>query len=106
MNLEELKEITTDTNTILFALAKMINNYCDIIAMTKASGIIGKADILEMLTYDEGKDKITLAKDWRGKVFDLALFPNDNKCAPCDELEQRNNEAAKQTIKKFQWVKK
>ena len=71
MTLSELKEITKAANTITFALAKMINNYSDIIGETAANGWISKGDLLQLLEYDPFKNLITLKKDFNSKVFDI-----------------------------------
>ena len=71
MTLSELKEITKAANTITFALAKMINNYSDIIGETAANGWMSKGDLLQLLEYDPFKNLITLKKDFNSKVFDI-----------------------------------
>jgi len=71
MTLSELKEITKAANTISFALAKMINNYSDIIGETAANGWISKRDLLQLLEYDPFKNMITLKNDFNSRVFDI-----------------------------------
>lgn len=71
MTLSELKEITKAANTITFALAKMINNYSDIISETAANGWMSKGDLLQLLEYDPFKNMITLKKDFNSRVFDI-----------------------------------
>ena len=69
--MSELKEITKAANVITFALAKMINNYSDIIGETAANGWMSKGDLLQLLDYDPFKNMITLKKDFNAKVFDI-----------------------------------
>ncbi len=91
MNYTEYKEIERKANEIGFALAKVVNNFCDVLTTTGLNDYISKGDLLNMLYFDGTKNMIKLKPNYRALIFDavnLSLWVNG------EELQDRQNQIA------------
>ena len=82
MKYQEYKEIERKANEIGFALAKVVNNFCDVLKTAGIEKFITKGELLDMLYYDGAKDMIKLKPNYRALIFDavsLAEFMGSNE---------------------------
>lgn len=70
MNYQDYKEIEKKANEIGFALAKIVNNFCDVLKTAGLEKYITKGELLDMLFYDGAKDMIKLKPNYRALIFD------------------------------------
>ena len=59
MNYQDYKEIERKANEIGFSLAKVVNNFCDVLTTTGINQYISKGELLDMLYFDGTKNMIT-----------------------------------------------
>lgn len=98
MKLEEIRVINKAANTIAFTLAKMLNNYGDIIEETPAKGWISKYNLLSLIEYDPIKKMFRTAKNFNSKVFDMIERQREFNDI-MDEIEYKpQNDIARQAL--------
>lgn len=85
MNYTEYKEIERKANEIGFALAKVVNNFCDVLTTTGLNEYISKGELLDMLYFDGTKNMIKLKPNYRALIFDAVSFA---------EMADRQNQVA------------
>lgn len=101
MNYTEYKEIERKANEIGFALAKVVNNFCDVLTTTGLNEYISKGELLNMLYYDGAKNMIKLKPNYRALIFDAVSFA---EWVNGEELQDRQNQVA-QAIRNSQTQK-
>ena len=93
MNYQEYKDIERKANEIGFSLAKVVNNFCDVLTTTGINQYISKGELLNMLYYDGAKNMIKLKPNYRALIFDAV------SCAEWDNgMADRQNELAQTVI--------
>ena len=93
MNYQDYKEIERKANEIGFSLAKVVNNFCDVLTTTGINQYISKGELLDMLYFDGTKNMIKLKPNYRALIFDAVSFAEwDNGMA------DRQNELAQTVI--------
>ena len=70
MNYRDYKDIEQRANQIGFALAKIVNNFCDVLTPTGLKEYISKGELLGMLYFDGAANMIKLRPDYRDLIFD------------------------------------
>ena len=90
MNYDQYKDIQKRANEVAFALAKIVNNFADVLGTTGLKEYLTKGDLLNLLEYREEKEKITLKPNYRALIFDALSRAEYGKT-----IQTRQSEIAK-----------
>ena len=98
MNYKEYKEIERKTNEIGFALAKMVNNYCDVLNTAGVEKYITKGELLDLLYFDPSKNMIKLKPNYRALIFDAVSLAE--VCNATGQRQQEQAQSVRELIRK------